>query len=413
MDRELQAPEGYCPRCEYPINPGTCPECGATVTSETLSKSPASVRRRKIRRRFYVIVPLLFFAALAMFLYHTVNWIAIAPTGVLLSFQESYRDPVGQELFGRFLAGSLSQVQTQELLDHYVDDPFIEGLSKYPADVPFKISIQCRVKLPGGQWSTALEDWQLAVDGEQVDSSDMWLLQSEETDEAARQWIWCPPLSEGRRHITMDGVATLKVITPSGVSEVLHRRRVHLSRDFEVAGKFVDYIQPENSPELAERIGQTVAAVAFIDPDFSEKTVIAILYGRPEVPVAGTVLVRVPGAAEGFTPLREVLLIGGGAKLFYLDPKLHLDRAGSLDVLINPDPVVAFHNGVQRYLGGAIRWRRLPIRSDVHVRIPLALNRASIPPTRIVLSESSRKSESDAALRFSHDAALLRVRPVR
>ena len=101
------------------------------------------------------------------------------------------------------------------------------------------------------------------------------------------------------------------------------------------------------------------------------------------------VLVRVPGTVGGFTPLREVLLSGGGAKFFYLEPKLHLDRAGSLDVLINPDPLVALQNGVDRYLGGAIQWRRLPIRSDIQVRVPFALNQASIPPTSIVLNERS------------------------
>lgn len=389
MDQDLQVPEGYCPRCEYPINPGTCPECGATVTSETLSKSPASVRRRKIRRRLFIVVPLLFAATVAIFLYRTVNWIAMAPTGVLLAFQGEYSDPVGQELFQRFLVGSLSQVQTQELFDPYVDDPLIEGFFKYPVDVPFKVLILCRAKLPGSEWVATIENWRLAVDGEQVDVPDRRLLQSEDKDGAARQWVWCPPLSEGHRQITIDGIATLKVKTRRGISSVLHTRRVRLSRDVEITGEFGDYVQATTSPELAEQIRQTVTAVAFFDPDFSEKTVIAVLHGRPEVPVAGMVLVRVPGQVGGFTPLREVFLGGAGAKFFYLDPKIRLDRAGSLDVLINPDPLVAFHNSAHRYLDGTINWRRLPIRSDVQVRAPFALNRAAISPTSIVLNERS------------------------
>ena len=385
----MLAPEGFCPHCEYPINPGRCPECGAVVAPEALSKSPASARRKKIRRRVLVVVPLVFIAALGVFLYRAVNWIAIAPTSVLFVFQGAYDQPVGQELFRRFLSGSLSRKQTQALFDPYVDDPLIMGYSKYPADVSFKVPILSRAKLPSSGWVAAIEDWHMTVDGERVDSRIDRPFESEEEDEVARQWIWCPPLSEGRRQLAIDGVATLKVRTIDGISSVLHRRRVQLSRDVEITGELGGYVRAESSPELVGRIKESIAAVAFIDPAFSEKTVVAILYGQPAVTVAGMVLARATGGESGFTPLREVGLKGGGIRFFHLDPKLGFDETGSLDVVIHPDPLVAFHHGGQRYLEGVVRWLHLPIRDDVQLSVPFALNQASVPPTSIVPFESA------------------------
>jgi len=36
MSPQDYQPQGFCPDCEYPIDPGICPECGAAVTAKTL-----------------------------------------------------------------------------------------------------------------------------------------------------------------------------------------------------------------------------------------------------------------------------------------------------------------------------------------------------------------------------------------
>lgn len=36
MSSNAYQPQGFCPDCNYPIDPGICPECGAAVTAETL-----------------------------------------------------------------------------------------------------------------------------------------------------------------------------------------------------------------------------------------------------------------------------------------------------------------------------------------------------------------------------------------
>ncbi len=38
-------PAGYCRRCEYPVDPGRCPECGTVVASDRLLKVPRRARR--------------------------------------------------------------------------------------------------------------------------------------------------------------------------------------------------------------------------------------------------------------------------------------------------------------------------------------------------------------------------------
>lgn len=371
------------------MNPGTCPECGAVVAAGSLLASPATLRRRRVVRRICLAIVPLILVAMAIFVYDGVNWARWLPTNVLLILQGNYRGTVGRELLQRFSAGTLTPEQTQTLFDPYVDKPVLQGYPKYPANVPFKIQVLCRAKPPTAPWVCGMVDWQLSVDGKPVDTSDMRTFQDQEDEDSVEdRWIWCPPLSEGRHHITVDGVATLKLMTTQGISSVLHHRTVRLSRDVKISDSLRDYVQPVASPKQVAQMRRSVAASVFLDPEISSKTVLAIRYASLPTPMAGMVLART-SQESAFIPLREVFHPSGssGVDFFYLDPKLHLDRTGSMDVLINPDPLISFHHRTRFYFNGVVQWHRLPIHSDVRVREPGRLAQVSVAPTNISLNQ--------------------------
>jgi len=39
MSDSLHIPAGFCPHCDYAMNPGICPECGREISEKTLASS--------------------------------------------------------------------------------------------------------------------------------------------------------------------------------------------------------------------------------------------------------------------------------------------------------------------------------------------------------------------------------------
>ena len=62
-DRE---PSGFCPYCEYPMDPGRCPECGHVLAAEQLDFEAGETRRGR-RREWWLLGFLIVVVAVALY----------------------------------------------------------------------------------------------------------------------------------------------------------------------------------------------------------------------------------------------------------------------------------------------------------------------------------------------------------
>lgn len=116
----LLAPAGFCPRCDYPMDSGTCPECGLEIDEARLRRRPKTWLRRHWRG---VAVGLCALSALAWFanarIDARIDWIRLFPTSYLLSIHASEsgsNEAATEELTRRYLAGSLTAEQTRSFI---------------------------------------------------------------------------------------------------------------------------------------------------------------------------------------------------------------------------------------------------------------------------------------------------------
>lgn len=112
----LLAPAGFCPRCDYPMDIGACPECGLESDESQLRRSPKPWLQCHWRG---VAVGLCALTALVWFANARFDWIKLFPTSYLLSIQASDNgsdEAAAKELTRRYLAGSLTAEQTRRFI---------------------------------------------------------------------------------------------------------------------------------------------------------------------------------------------------------------------------------------------------------------------------------------------------------
>ena len=108
----LLAPAGFCPRCDYRTDIGTCSECGLEIGEDRLRRRP----RNWLERRWRVLVVWgVVVAGLTWFVKSYVDLIPYLPTALLLDFQGARgksSQAAAEELGVRYVAGELSKDQT-------------------------------------------------------------------------------------------------------------------------------------------------------------------------------------------------------------------------------------------------------------------------------------------------------------
>ncbi len=117
----LLAPAGFCPRCDYRTDIGTCSECGLEIGELQLRRRPKPWWHRHWRR---IAVALCVLWALTWFANARIDWIRLLPTSYLLSIQASEsgsNEAATEELTRRYIAGSLSSEQTWSFIQACVE----------------------------------------------------------------------------------------------------------------------------------------------------------------------------------------------------------------------------------------------------------------------------------------------------
>lgn len=143
MDGVIESPLGYCPKCEYRMNPGRCPECGTVVGLANIQTRPPRAHRRRIRNWVLASIVALTFFGTSRWLWSSGTWTRALPNGALLRLQTPGPNQVFDELLRRNAAGSL----TPQELDRVV----ITAVSP--------IELDCMTLIPAGIWGEATIQW--------------------------------------------------------------------------------------------------------------------------------------------------------------------------------------------------------------------------------------------------------------
>jgi hypothetical protein len=219
MNDTSPTPLGFCPRCGYPIDPGTCPECGATVPERKVLRNHQRLRRRRIRKiALRAGPPLLLIGALA-WAYHAVDWTKHMSAPTLLSLHGMAYEPATKELLRRDRAGLLNQTEFDAFIAAIGLEGELETRNAYPIDAP--IAMRLKVDLPP-EWNAArhyteginyaVVGWKTEVDG-QVVSEIAGEMPQERLEPDRRTISWdrdefrtkpfCPALPPGEPEITV------------------------------------------------------------------------------------------------------------------------------------------------------------------------------------------------------------------
>ena len=117
----LLTPAGFCPRCDYRTDIGTCSECGLEIGEDRLRHRP----RNLLQRRWRVLVVWgVVFAGLTWFVKSYVDLIPYLPTTILLDFQGARgksSQSAAEELAVRYVGGELSKNQTLRFVQQWVE----------------------------------------------------------------------------------------------------------------------------------------------------------------------------------------------------------------------------------------------------------------------------------------------------
>ncbi|MBN2562578.1 MAG: hypothetical protein JXQ75_16760 [Phycisphaerae bacterium] len=356
-------PSGFCPKCDYPIDPGQCPECGLLVTPDTLLSRPESVRVRRSLRRLLSVLAVLALISGGVHAYRNRGWMAWVPSAILLRGQGDPDGDVAQELVRRYNSGGLSTDQGNRLLSNLVSDPRIELRTPHPAHVPLQVSLRFGEPPPLGQCSATFDDLELLVDGRQVarvagDSEDEW----NSPVSSEHRLITCPPLGPGTHTVTVNGTFTATGGTRLNGPRALMARPVSCSATVSIQGELGDYVRGVSTAALADGIASSLVMGVFSNPSYMERDILYLANIGPPVSVASTLWMRPSGRGD-FQKVatlccrrrsREVLIR-------YPPKSPPLGQADCVDVRLTPDPTAAYSAQFAQYFEGMIEWSDLQV----------------------------------------------------
>ena len=391
MAEHLHKPAGFCPHCEYPIDPGTCPECGLEVSAGTLVKSIAAVRRHRVTRYCIIAAPFLFVLALLVYANVVDDWMKPIPTRLLLPFQGDYNGDVSMELRRRFRSNQLTHGQAENILRHHFDDPVISLDRIHPPGLPIRITVQYQYRNdesaihPG---APSIGNITLCVDGHEVTPLSPRDLAAvyHARPRSGLELVWCPPLDEGRHHITLEGDLVLRWLDRNGQA-IVYTHHARLARDITIEGDVLDHVAMIGTGAAARQMSGSVAAVFHTQSRWGPYIAFHAVSQLPS-PVAGRILVRRRGEV-GFVPVGHIFLSQNDSSLaaLKLDILHDIEAADWIAVRVVPDPDIAFLRNANACFEGVLTWERLNAADGGGV-IPLR-SRFSSSIGKVVLNQTN------------------------
>lgn len=355
-------PAGFCPHCQYPINPGTCPECGADVPPHRLATSLRKIRRR---RRIRQLATLLVIAAGLFGLYrfyHTNIWLRWLPTSALL-WTDVTTSRATDELARRSAAGALTDEQTRQLASRCVTVA-TRIRSPRPAGDRFILGVDMR-------WTRALTGFGiLNVPSPEVTIAghDVRVRKVEEAspnDEYAYECVVAPPLAPGEYKVS----GTAYVAFDPHTSTMMRSQNA----DVPLRIAFEHTVVVDNRPlemhvpavfnnRLRDAIHDNIElSVCGASPHVY---VAYFWFSRINFPIVGRIELRLGGADTPFGTFDFSTTAPGltntYSNVFTLPKDVDPDGA-TIDVRFVPDIERAFIANYPRCFGGTIAWYGVPV----------------------------------------------------
>lgn len=364
------APEGFCPQCGYAMGPGRCSECGLVVPKRRLARSPHLRRRRW--RSVLTIAGVLVMLVVAL----RVDWLDVAPTGLLLQVQGFGTARINQELRSRHRAGALSAQETERMFKQGTQAlPELRIGSPRPVgmDVWIATTLNTALEL---EFHIDVQEYAVIVDGRPVpvrpildgrpgDPNNFgWGISSEVWPEIA-----IDPLGPGDHMVTALWTvdvfdSSAPTITPLGVSfSIVQTRTITVSEQ-----PIESFVAPRCTPEIAAQLmpSITVWAAARLSTPSEQVGVLRVRADKPQLPIAGFVYYRHSGDKGGWqsTDLTCRATNHTHDTSVGIAPSSHPGADLSVDVMFVPDSTLAFHAGFTEYFGGTLHWRSIPLDAN-------------------------------------------------
>lgn len=348
-------PAGFCPKCHYPLNLGTCPECGTEVSPDSILTSLSQTRAAKTRRWIIRTILFLILPAAAIYGAWHIPWPRFMPTSWLLSFQPdanrwanvdifdlTIRDKVKKtadhwatgELLRRFVRGQLSTAQSSRFIDKMLLLQFaIRPKTPVGISLPYRVSacqliptssrtalgttVQFRSLVDGREWAISGSIFASGALGQTSTGSSI-------------QFTSTPGRHEIEFSIT--AVAT-ETTTPLDSPTVILRRS--LKRVVEVVDTPPGELVHCQCDTESLRSLQASLAVRF-SGSYVNGGLSIRPSGRLKTPVAGRIFARPAGQGD-FVEYGRLVLIDWRSTNYLTG----LTGAPSVDIRIQPDPKVA------------------------------------------------------------------------
>jgi len=351
-------PAGYCPHCDYAIDPGVCPECGHDVAPARLAAIPAA---RRLRRRVWKATKLC--AAIALFLgarhvYRSGLWTLGIPTSALL-WLDIDSIHANDELVIRLGRDELSAAELDELLDRTIS---ITTSVRSPQPVSDTIEFKVLFNTTGsvGYVGYCTRRLDLTIDGVAIDE----LRDQIHSTRPSFRFRLDRHLSVGT-HI-LEGTAIVSITYgtsrnrrieagPISIPIRVHHEIVVDDRPAEA------YVAPRTDP-LSVANAQYACGLSLCGNGDCPAT-IQFCTQPTTANIAGVIEARLSGHADVLASC-EVLHVRCDYRLkpnvLTLPESVSVDNA-RIDVRFTPDAQLAFDAGMREYVPCVMEWYDLPL----------------------------------------------------
>jgi|GEM_PF-2216878 len=349
-------PKGFCPHCEYPIDPGKCPECGNWVSAHRLDAKPISLRRRMwIKRVVYtsLVVGLLYGGQQT---YESRFWYRWVSAEYLLA-PDAYSYPHFREICRRYVGGELTSDQTQVLAEHCLS---LSTIVRSPH--PSTDSVIVKFETRAGNWFSVQNNNALGVPVVNVgtETGTLTRLPNEKMTSLPYYAVHCyrvrvgEKLAQGRYRVH----GSIPIIV---FMEDFGQRQLPIQFSEEIVVRDVpitDFVTPINDMISQQRIDEKCALS--ICPRDEGDFAVNFCSGKLDFPVVGQLDVRITDADTDILA-KSTFHYDGTDPYFVHDMRFRLppesDPASArIDVSFIPDFFYAFEKRYEECTGFTIEW---------------------------------------------------------